>query len=220
MKFFLDTANLKSIEELSSLNFCSGVTTNPSLAFKEGADSYKQLINDIVNVMKPQSKPLSIEVFTNNPTLIYDEANKLMDTYQYENLYIKVPINYENLKIIEKLKKINIKINCTCVFTLPQTLLCMQSEVDIISLFYNRIKDSGRDPNYIIKVASKKIFDLNFKSEILLGSIRYLKDIEDGAEFGAHIVTIPPKLFIESATDDGSNDSIEKFMLDVKKIKL
>ena len=35
MKFFVDTANLKEIEEAQSLGILDGVTTNPSLMAKE-----------------------------------------------------------------------------------------------------------------------------------------------------------------------------------------
>ena len=36
MKFFVDTANLKQIEEAQDLGILDGVTTNPSLMAKEG----------------------------------------------------------------------------------------------------------------------------------------------------------------------------------------
>jgi len=220
MIFYLDTANLDKIKELVPYKFCSGITTNPSLAMKEGVSSYKILIKDIVCILKEFKKPLSIEVFTNEPDKIYSEAMELMEAYDYCELYIKVPINYENIKIIENLKKNQIKINCTCVFSLTQVLMCIQSEVEIISLFYNRIKDQQDDPNRIIKISKNIINKLNSKSKILLGSIRKLKDIEEGCENGADIATIPPHLFIESCINEGSEKSIQQFMNDVKKIKI
>ncbi|HEY1023053.1 MAG TPA: transaldolase family protein, partial [Flavisolibacter sp.] len=36
MKFFIDTANLKEIQEAQALGVLDGVTTNPSLMAKEG----------------------------------------------------------------------------------------------------------------------------------------------------------------------------------------
>ncbi|HMX51151.1 MAG TPA: transaldolase family protein, partial [Cyclobacteriaceae bacterium] len=36
MKFFIDTANLKEIQEAYDLGVLDGVTTNPSLMAKEG----------------------------------------------------------------------------------------------------------------------------------------------------------------------------------------
>jgi transaldolase len=36
MKFFIDTANVKEIEEAASMGVLDGVTTNPSLVAKSG----------------------------------------------------------------------------------------------------------------------------------------------------------------------------------------
>ena len=36
MKFFIDTANLKQIQEAQDLGILNGVTTNPTLMAKEG----------------------------------------------------------------------------------------------------------------------------------------------------------------------------------------
>ena len=45
MKFFIDTANLKEIEEAQSLGILDGVTTNPSLMAKEGVTGKENIIN-------------------------------------------------------------------------------------------------------------------------------------------------------------------------------
>ena len=38
MKFFVDTANIEEIEKLVPTGFVDGVTTNPSLIYKQGSD--------------------------------------------------------------------------------------------------------------------------------------------------------------------------------------
>ena len=43
MKFYLDTANVKEIQEAASLGLLDGVTTNPSLVAKEGR-SFKEML--------------------------------------------------------------------------------------------------------------------------------------------------------------------------------
>ena len=46
MKFFVDTAEIKEIRELSEMNLVDGVTTNPSLIAKSGND-IKETIKNI-----------------------------------------------------------------------------------------------------------------------------------------------------------------------------
>ena len=43
MKFFIDTANLSQIREMQELGIIDGVTTNPTLLAKEGAEPLEQL---------------------------------------------------------------------------------------------------------------------------------------------------------------------------------
>jgi transaldolase len=144
---------------------------------------------------------------------------KFLDSITRKDLHIKIPISYDNLIIINKLIKNNIKINCTCVFSLSQALLCIQSNINIISIFFNRIRDLEEDPIRIIKIAKSIITKGGFKSKILIGSVRSVADIEECAEAGADIITIPSKLFVDSCHHKGSVTSINKFLEDVKKIK-
>src|SRR2546426_1827771 len=58
MKIFLDTANLDEIREGASLGLLDGVTTNPSLIAKEGADFRKR----IVEICEIVQGPVSAEV--------------------------------------------------------------------------------------------------------------------------------------------------------------
>ena len=43
MKFFLDTANVKEIQEAASLGLLDGVTTNPSLVAKRSEEHTSEL---------------------------------------------------------------------------------------------------------------------------------------------------------------------------------
>ncbi len=58
MKLFIDTGNLKDIENLVPLGIIDGITTNPSLLAKEGGD-YRALLKRICQIVKG---PTSAEV--------------------------------------------------------------------------------------------------------------------------------------------------------------
>jgi transaldolase len=51
VKFFLDTANLDEIREAAAIGLLDGVTTNPSLIAKEGAE-FKKRIVEICEIVK------------------------------------------------------------------------------------------------------------------------------------------------------------------------
>jgi hypothetical protein len=58
MKLYLDTANIKEIEEGASLGLIDGITTNPSLVVKEGR-SFQETLRDICRLV---DGPISAEV--------------------------------------------------------------------------------------------------------------------------------------------------------------
>ena len=69
MKFFLDTADINEIKELSDIGIIDGVTTNPSLILKSGKD-FKEVIKEISEII---DGPISAEV----TSLQKDEMNCL-----------------------------------------------------------------------------------------------------------------------------------------------
>ena len=58
MKLFIDTANLEEIKKANSYGVLDGVTTNPTLLAKEGAEPISQL-KEICKIVKG---PISAEV--------------------------------------------------------------------------------------------------------------------------------------------------------------
>ena len=50
MKFFIDTANVDEIREISKWGILDGVTTNPSLIAKEGRD-FVEVITEITSIV-------------------------------------------------------------------------------------------------------------------------------------------------------------------------
>ena len=57
MKFFVDTADINEINELSQLVVIDGVTTNPSLIYKSGRD-FKEVIKEAVKRHNMASKKM------------------------------------------------------------------------------------------------------------------------------------------------------------------
>jgi len=219
MTFYIDTADIKIIKENISHNFCDGVTTNPSILSKiENLDYYDHL-KKIKTLCKKNNKSLSIEVTTNDKTKILEEALSLKKKFNFKRLHIKIPVSQDNLSLIKSIHKNKMKVNVTCVYTLAQGYLSADSYADYISIFYNRTKDLGEEPKKIITNLRKYIDQNNLKSKIIVGSIRSRQDVEDGIACGAHIITVPPKIFFEIFNNDGTLNSINQFLDDIKKIQ-
>jgi len=226
-KLYCDTADLKIIKKCIKKYNVDGVTTNPSIMRSTGVKNYKSQCLKILKITK--KKPLSVEVFADEPHEIYKQAKKIKEWSK--NLYVKIPIvNTKGLVLSKTIQKLNyekIKLNITAVFTLNQLrkikLSINKKTSVIISIFSGRIADNGIDPEILIK-KSVKLFK-NYKNvKILWASTREVFNYFQAKRCGCHIITMGPK-FIEKlkskkvTLNDYSIDSVKQFYSDGKKSK-
>ena len=113
MKIFLDTANVESIQKYIDLGIVDGITTNPTLLFKENNDP----IEAMKKIVKLVDGPVSLEVVATGFDEMMKESLKLA---KYgDNVVVKVPMTSEGLKTVHALTKKNIKTK-----TKPSIALC------------------------------------------------------------------------------------------------
>jgi transaldolase len=219
MKLFIDTANIEEIEDAISKGIISGVTTNPSLLAKEPKADFYDHIQKIANVCTQHldpGVPLSVEVFAVDPDEMIKQAHKIMETINYSNLNIKIPIGYEELRVVNQLSKSNIPVNCTCCFTSTQLQLAAAAGARYVSLFYNRLLDVDGDPSLVLAQTRRFIDQNNLDCEIISGSIRNPEDVSAAWAAGCHIVTAGHKIIIEMTEHSQTDMSISGFLEDFK----
>ena len=138
MKLFADTANLLEIESLLDKGVVQGITTNPSLLAKEPKTDFYGHVQKICNLCKERGLniPISVEVFATDPDKMIEQAQDIIKTIDYESINIKVPIGFEELRVIKELNNLGIDVNCTCCFTSTQLQLAVLSGAKYVSLFY------------------------------------------------------------------------------------
>ena len=215
MKFFVDTANLKEIEEAQSLGILDGVTTNPSLMAKEGITGNENIINHYKKICEIVTGDVSAEVISTDFDGIVKEGKELAALH--EQIVVKVPMISEGIKAIKYFSENGIKTNCTLIFSSGQALLAAKAGATYISPFIGRIDDISSNGIELISEI-RMIFDnYDFETEILAASIRGPMHIIDCAKIGADVVTTPLKsikcLLNHPLTDIG----LEKFLDDYKK---
>jgi len=213
MKFFIDTANIKEIREAASFGIVDGVTTNPSLVAKEGKN-FQELLKEIVSIV---NGPISAEVISTEYSGILREAEELAKIH--ENIVIKVPLIKEGIKAVKTLTEKGIKTNVTLCFSPSQALLAAKAGATYISPFVGRLDDISHDGMKLISQIIQIYKNYDYKTQVLVASIRHPLHLVDAALMGADVATIPfsviEKLFKHPLTDLG----LEKFLADSKKFK-
>ena len=211
MKFFVDTADIDDIRELAETGLLDGVTTNPSLIHKSGRD-FLEVVGDICKIV---SGPVSAEVVATSHDEMMREADILRKIAS--NIAVKVPLTIDGLKTCKKLTSDGTMVNVTLCFTANQALLAAKAGASFISPFVGRHDDIGFDGMQIIE-ETRTIYDnYDFKTEILVASVRHPVHVLQSAMIGADVMTAPPavirQLFKHPLTDRG----LESFLADWEK---
>ena len=213
MKFFIDTANLDQIKEYQDLGILDGVTTNPTLLAKEGADPMEQL-KKICGIV---DGPVSGEVIGLTTEEMVNEARELSKIAP--NLIIKIPFTKEGIKAVKILEPEGIKTNVTLVFSQNQVLIAAKAEASYISPFIGRLMDNGQNEIDFLWECMDILNAYDFNSELIVASIRNSRHVIEAAKIGAHIATIPftvlEKMFKHPNTDKG----LEAFLKDWEKLQ-
>lgn len=213
MKFFIDTANVDEIREINSWGVLAGVTTNPSLVAKEGRD-FIETLKEIIDIV---DGPISAEVISTEADGMIEEGEKLASLSK--NIVIKVPMTSEGLKAVKHFAKKKIKTNVTLVFSANQALLAARAGATYVSPFLGRLDDIGQDGLVLISDIVDIFNAHGIDTEIIAASIRHPIHVIEAAKMGAHIGTIPHKVFNQLIQHPLTDAGIEKFLADWEKAK-
>ncbi len=216
MKIFLDTANIEEIRKGIEWGIVDGVTTNPTLISKE---AYRGSFLDIVKeILKTVPGPVSLEVTSLDSENMVREAIELSKLG--ENAVIKVPLTLEGLKTIKRLSEMGIKTNATLVFSANQGLLAAKAGATYVSPFVGRLDDIGEEGMNIVSDLKTIFSNYNFKTEIIVASVRHPIHVYQAALIGAHIVTMPFNVLEKMVQHPKTDEGIKKFLDDWKKVKV
>jgi transaldolase len=213
MKIFLDTANLASIKLYNDMGLLDGITTNPSLLAKEGGDPQKAM-EEIVRIIKGD---VSLEVVSTDYNGMLDEAHRLR---KYgSNVVIKVPMTPEGLKACKTLSQEGISVNVTLVFSPNQAILAAKAGAKYVSPFIGRLDDIGQDGMVLIAEMKQIFSNYDYKTQILVASVRHPMHVVEAGKIGADVVTLPPDVLGKMLKHPLTDIGLKNFLADWEKLK-
>jgi len=213
MKFFLDTANLDEIREAASLGVLDGVTTNPSLVSKEGADFEKR----VVEICEIVQGPVSAEVTTTDTDGMCRQGRELAKLHKW--VVVKVPTTKAGLKAAKCLVADGIKVNVTLCFSAAQALLVAKTGATYVSPFLGRLDDIAHVGMDLIRDIVAIYRNYSFKTQVLAASLRHPLHVVDAAKAGADVATMPFKVFEMLVKHPLTDKGQEQFLKDWEKLQ-
>jgi len=213
MKIFLDTADHWAIEEYYATGLIDGVTTNPTLIMKSGRnpDDAYQHIKDV------GIEDISMEVMGNAQEML-DEGIRLSDKFGAVST-IKVPCTRDGLAACRELTKEKIRTNVTLVFSAAQAVLAAKSGATYVSPFVGRLDDQSVAGLEVVRSIAGLYQIHGIKTQVLSASIRSVQRVVRSWYNGAHVVTMPPKIFEQMYDHVLTDKGMEIFEKDWESVK-
>ncbi len=208
MKLYLDTANVKEIQEGASLGLIDGVTTNPSLVAKEGG-SFKDMLLEICKMV---DGPISAEVVGIESEGMIKEGRELAKIHK--NIVVKVPLIPEGLRATKKLSAEGIRVNVTLCFSPTQALLAAKAGAWCVSPFIGRLDDISSDGMELIRQIVTIYDNYDYKTQVLVASVRHPQHVVEAALAGGHICTMPYPVFQQLVKHPLTDIGLKKFLAD------
>ena len=212
MKFFIDSADVGELKNLSALGLVDGVTTNPSLIAKSGRN-FLDVLREVCDFVEG---PVSAEVTATDADGMIAEGRALAKIA--DNIAVKVPLTWAGLRACKTLTDEDTMVNVTLCFSANQALLAAKAGATFVSPFVGRLDDIGQDGMELIREI-RQIYDNypDLPTEILAASIRHPVHVTQAAKAGADVATVPPNVFKQLIEHPLTEKGLAMFLADWAK---
>ena len=214
MKFFLDTANPDEIRQAVELGVLDGVTTNPTLAAKE-KKPFRELILEICEIVK--DGVVNAEVVSTDTAGMLREGRELASWHP--NIVVKVPMTLAGVRALNVFAREGIRVNITLVFSPSQALIVAKAGAYFVSPFLGRLDDISQDGLGLLREIMDVYRPYHFQTQVLAASLRHPLHVVEAAKMGAHIATMPFKVFEQLFKHPLTDRGLDAFLKDWEKAR-
>ena len=211
MRIFIDSANLEEIRRAAAYGIVDGVTTNPSLIAKEGREHHDQ-IRAICAII---GGDVSAEVVATEADAMVAEGRDLAKIH--DSVVVKIPLIRDGIKAVSRLTAEGIRTNVTLCFTATQALLAAKAGAYLISPFMGRLDDISQPGAELIREIVTIYDKYGFATQVLAASARGPLHVKESALAGAHVCTLPYKVFDKLFNYPLTEIGLEQFLADHRR---
>ncbi|MBU6159281.1 MAG: CBS domain-containing protein [Bacteroidetes bacterium] len=213
MELYLDSANLREIEEGFKLGFLNGLTTTPTFMQREG-------ITDIDGMIVKLSKMvpvLQIEALGNTAEEVVKEAKRQLDLgLDPSRTVFKIPVSLEGVKACSMLRKEGLLVNVHLVYTLQQAYMAMHAGASYVCPLVGRLQDQGHDALTLVQQCVEAVNYYGYQTKIMFSSVRHNEHVRNAINIGVHTITVPLKV-LKTLTENNFTDvGTAQFLQDTK----
>ncbi len=220
MELYLDSANLKEIEEAFELGFLAGLTTTPTFMHREGVEDVDSLILKLADIVPI----LQIEALGETAEEILAEAQRQLDMgLDIKTTVFKIPVSIEGVKACRMLRNKGMMVNVHLVYTLQQAYMAMEAGATYVCPLVGRLQDQGHDALELVEACVDAVNYYGYDTKIMFSSVRNAEHIRNGINIGVHTITVPWKI-MKNLTENnfttvGTDEFFEHTRMMTMKVK-
>lgn len=213
MELYLDSANIKEIEEGFKLGFLDGLTTTPTFMQREG-------ITDIDGTIVRLSKMvpvLQIEALGNTAEEVMAEAKRQLALgLDPQRTVFKIPVSLEGVRACKMLRNAGFLVNVHLVYTLQQAYMAMHAGATYVCPLVGRLQDQGHDALALVDQCVEAVERYGYDTKIMFSSVRHAEHVRNAINIGVHTITVPLKV-LKGLTDNNLTQvGTEQFIRDTR----
>jgi TalC/MipB family fructose-6-phosphate aldolase len=213
MELYLDSANLKEIEEGFKLGFLNGLTTTPTFMQREG-------ITDIDGMIVKLSKMvpvLQIEALGDTAEDILKEAERQLALgLDPDKTVFKIPVSLEGVRACALLRSKGYLVNVHLVYTLQQAYMAMHAGATYVCPLVGRLQDQGHDALDLIDQIVSAVDHYGYHTKVMFSSVRTMEHVRNALNLGVHTITVPLKILKSLTENHFTTIGTDQFIRDTR----
>lgn len=198
MELYLDSANLREIEEGFQLGFLNGLTTTPTFMQREGITDIDAMIVKLSKMVPV----LQIEALGHKAEDIVAEAKRQLDLgLDPKRTVFKIPVSLEGVRACNMLRNDGLLVNVHLVYTLQQAYMAMHAGATYVCPLVGRLQDQGHDALTLVDQCVNAVHTYGYDTKIMFSSVRHSEHVRNAINLGVHTITVPLKV-LKSLTEN------------------
>ena len=213
MELYLDSANLKEIEEGFKLGFLNGLTTTPTFMQREGITDVDAMIVKLSKIVPV----LQIEALGNTAEEILKEAKRQLKLGLDKNKTVfKIPVSLEGVRACKMLRNEGLLVNVHLVYTLQQAYMAMQAGATYVCPLVGRLQDQGHDALALVEQCVDAVNFYGYPTKIMFSSVRNVEHVRNAINIGVHTITVPLKILKSLTENNMTSLGTDQFIQDTR----
>jgi len=213
MELYLDSANIKEIEEASKLGFVHGLTTTPTFMQREGIQDVDAMIVKLSKLMPI----LQIEALGDTAEEVLKEAQRLLKLgLNPKKTVFKIPVSLEGVRACKLLRNKGLLVNVHLVYTLQQAYMAMNAGATYVCPLVGRLQDQGHDALALVEQCVRAVERYQYPTKVMFSSVRHNEHVRNAINSGVHTITVPMKVLKSMTENNFTTVGTEQFVRDTR----